>query len=117
MTTKQYSIADVLHCAADNHLIAGSRYNEGRYKERFSCSAIDEAIIALTGSLCSIDSSALRRRVMVGLKDMGCNTGSHRLFIKHGDKPLEYGNINPEVQGMRYMWLKWAALMAEEQGV
>ncbi len=117
MTTKQYTIAKVLHCAADKHLIAGSRYNEGRYKERFSCCAVDEAIMTLTGSLYSIDSAALRRRVMAGLKSMGCSTGSHTLFVKHGDKPLEYGNINPEVQGMRYMWLKWAALMAEEQGV
>ena len=117
MTTKQYSIADVLHYAADKHLIAGSRYNEGRCKERFSCCAVDEAIIALTGSLYSIDSRVLHHRVMTGLKAMGCNTGSHTLFVNHGDKPLEYGNINPEVQGMRYMWLKWAALMAEEQGV
>ena len=117
MTTKQYSIADVLHCAADNHLIAGSRYNEGRYKERFSCSAVEQAIFCLTGDLYSEDSMALRRRVMAGLTAMGCNTGSHTLFVKHGDKPLEYGNINPDVQGMRYMWLKLAALMAEEQGV
>jgi len=114
---KQYTIADVLHCAADKYLIAESRYNEGLRTERFSCGAVDEAIVYLTGALYSIDSMALRRRVMAGLRAMGCSTGSHKLFIKYGDKPLEYGNINHDVQGMRYMWLKWAALMAEEQGV
>lgn len=111
---KQYTIADVLHCAADNHLIAESRENEGRYKERFSCCAVEEAIICLTGALYSIDSLALYRRVMSGLNAMGCDAGSAGLFKKYGDNP-DY--INPEVQGMRYMWLKWAALMAEEQGV
>ena len=114
---KQPTIADVLHCAADKHLLAESRYIEGRHKERFSCCAVDEAILNLTGALYSIDSSELCRRVMNGLEAMGCSTGSHKLFINYGDEPLEYGIINPEVQGMRYMWLKWAALMAEEQGV
>lgn len=114
---KQPTIADVLHCAADNHLLAESRYSEGRHKERFSCCAVDEAILHLTGALYSIDSSRLRRRVMDGLKAMGCDTGSSKLFIKYGDKPMSCDYINPEVQGMRYMWLKWAALMAEEQGV
>lgn len=113
---KQPTIADVLHCAADKYLIAESRDIEGRQKGRFSCCAVDEAIIHLTGALFSIDSAGLRRRVMNGLKAMGCDTGSSTLFVKHGDKPYEYGNINPDVQGMRYMWLKWAALMAEEQG-
>lgn len=111
---KQYTIADVLHCAADNHLIAESRENEGRYKERFSCSAVEEAIFCLTGDLYGGDSMALLCRVMAGLTAMGCDTGSAGLFKKYGDNP---DHINPEVQGMRYMWLKWAALMAEEQGV
>jgi hypothetical protein len=45
---------------------------------------------------------------------MGCDTTSSTLFYKYVDNPFE---ISEEVQGMRYMWLKWAALMAEEQGV
>ena len=65
---KQPTIADVLHCAADKHLLAESRYIEGRHKERFSCCAIDEAILHLTGALYSIDSSGLRRRVMDGAR-------------------------------------------------
>lgn len=116
MKTKQYTVADVLHYAADKVLIAHSRYSEAR-AEKFSCCAVDEAIYQMTGRLYTDESNALRRRVIAGLKAMGCNTGSHTLFKKYGDKPNEYSYINSEVQGMRYMWLKWAALMAEEQGV
>jgi hypothetical protein len=59
----------------------------------------------------------LRDQVMKGLRNMGCDVESHTLFVKHGDKPDVYESITHDVQGMRYMWLKWAALMAEEQGI
>jgi hypothetical protein len=113
---KQHTVADVLHYAADKCLVAHSRYSEG-IKEKYSCCAIEEAIYQMSGRLYDDESNALRRRVIAGLKAMGCDTGSHTLFKKYGDKPNEYSYINSEVQGMRYMWLKWAALMAEEQGV
>jgi len=117
MKKKQPTVADVLHYAADNCLLSNSRYGEGGGKEKFSCCAVDEAIYKMTGFNYSGESGLLRRRVINGLKNMGCNTGSMTLFKKHGDVPGEYRNINHNVQGMRYMWLKWAALMAEEQGV
>ena len=113
---KQPTVADVLHFAADKCLVAHSRYGEDRV-ERFSCCAVDEAIYKMTGHLYTFESLEFHRRVMAGLKAMGCNTGSMNLFKKHGDVPSEWDNINHRVQGMRYMWLKWAALMAEEQGV
>ena len=114
---KQYTIADVLHCAADKCLAYDKRYTADGIKEKFSCCAVEGAIFCLTGDLYVRDSMALRRRVKDGLKAMGCAIGSSDLFKKYGDNPDEYDYINPEVQGMRYMWLKWAALMAEEQGV
>jgi hypothetical protein len=114
--TKQPTVADVLHFAADKCLVAHYRYHEGRYKEKFSCCAIDEALHEMFGVYFSYESSQLSRCISEGLKNMGCRTGSHTLFRKYGD-PTEYSEINHEVQGMRYMWLKWAALMAEEQGV
>jgi hypothetical protein len=116
MTKKQPTVADVLHLAADKCLVAHARYSEGVGKEKFSCCAIDEAIYNIHGAYYGYESSQLRRRVVEGLKNMGCSTGSHTLFRKYGD-PTDYGAVNHEVQGMRYMWLKWAALMAEEQGV
>ena len=117
MKKKQHTVADVLHYAADKCLIAHSRYGEGYGKEKFSCGAVEEAIYRLTGCYNIGESALLRRRVVTGLKAMGCNTGSSTLFRKHGDVPFDYQVINHKVQGMRYMWLKWAALMAEEQGV
>ena len=116
MKTKQHTVADVLHYAADKCLVAHSRYSEGS-KEKYSCCAINEAVYQMTGILYGDESNALRLRVIAGLKAMGCNTGSMTLFKKYGDKPNEYSYVNHKVQGMRYMWLKWAALMAEEQGV
>lgn len=114
--TKEPTIADVLHLAADKCLVAHSRYGEGS-KEKYSCCAIDEAIYKITGQLYGGESYKLHNRVMAGLRNMGCNTGSMTLFKKYGDNYSDFGAVNHEVQGMRYMWLKWAALMAEEQGV
>lgn len=112
---KQPTIADVLHCAADRCLVAHSRYGEyGR--EKFSCIAVSDAVFELTGE-CSKQTSELSMRIHNGLENMGCNTGRFNLFKKYGDKPHEFSEVNHKVQGMRYMWLKWAALMAEEQGV
>ena len=111
MKKKQYTVADVLHYAADKCLAYDKRYIDYSIKEKFSCCAVNEAIYQLTGYL---DADGLQSRVLDGLKAMGCDTGSETLFIKYGD---EYSNVNETVQGMRYMWLKWAALMAEEQGV
>jgi hypothetical protein len=117
MKKKQPTVADVLHLAADKCLVAHSRYSEGVGKERFSCCAIEEAIFRITGNVYGGESGELRRRVHAGLRNMGCNTGSMTLFKKYGDNINDFSAINHEVQGMRYMWLKWAALMAEEQGV
>lgn len=111
------TVADVLHYAADNCLLSHSRYGEGGSKEKFSCCAVDEAVYRITGQVYGGESCKLRRRVIDGLRNMGCETGSSTLFKKHGDSPDDHNIINHKVQGMRYMWLKWAALMAEEQGV
>lgn len=107
---KQPTIADVLHYAADKCLAYDKRYTADGIKDKFSCGAVEEAIFCHTGDL------AFRRRVKAGLTAMGCDTRSSGLFKEYGDNPDDYVYINPEVQGMRYMWLKWAALMAEEQG-
>lgn len=108
------TIADVLHYAADNCLAYNERYTTDGIKEKFSCCAIDEAVYQLTSHR---GANGFRNRVMDGLKAMGCDTGSHILFKEYGDMPHAYSIVDKTVQGMRYMWLKWAALMAEEQGV
>jgi|688.fasta_scaffold479295_1 hypothetical protein len=117
MIKKQYTIADVLHLAADKYLVAHSRYEADHIIERFSCCAIYSAIREINGNLYGEESTILRDQIVKGLRNMGCDVESHSLFEKYGDKPDVYGSIIHDVQGMRYMWLKWAALMAEEQGI
>jgi len=111
------TIADVLHLAADKYLVSFSRHEGPHRKEKFSCCAINQAIFSINGSLFSDESQTLRSHIMKGLASMGCDVGSVKLFVKHGDSLHDFNAVNSDVQGMRYMWLKWAALMAEEQGL
>lgn len=133
---KQVLISDILHDAADKFL----RYNKndlahrhrmvfnplmGEYHlqegqgeaERFSCCAV-EASVAWNFGLerWHDDTEKLSKKVKQGLRAMGCPTGSSTAFSKYGDSHYTEGEKH-QVQGMRYMWLKWAAKMAEEQGV
>lgn len=134
---KQVLISDILHDAADVFL----RYNIndtaprfrlmyisehfiGRYSlqesvaeaERFSCCAVDAAIAHKFGleRWCD-DVQKLSKKVKQGLRNMGCPTGSTTAFSKYGGD--DWRVKNTDVQGMRYFWLKWAAMIAEEQGV
>jgi hypothetical protein len=104
MIKKQHTVADALHLAADKYL-AANRQQRDRCRHLYSCGAVGHACADLDVNFGG---------VLVGLRNMGCDTTSSTLFYKYGDNPFE---ISEEVQGMRYMWLKWAALMAEEQGV
>jgi hypothetical protein len=91
------TIAEVLHRAADEHLWDGS----GLYPigSEYSCGAGYWA------------SGTGRRWTMVraGLRRMGLDVNSYTEFsdVPHG----------PERQAARYAWLKFAAMIAEEQGV
>lgn len=99
-------ISKVLHKAADKHLAHDydSFAHPSLDKERFSCTAI---------SLAVNNDYELEERVRIGLQNMGCPTDSVYAFTDMGyDDDLDI-----ETQGARYMWLKFAALMAEEQGV
>jgi hypothetical protein len=101
MTKKQPTIADALHLAADKYLAANlHQYDTDIDKSMFSCNAVYDACCELGVNFGG---------VLVGLKNMGCDVTS--------DDLLKQFTVIEQVQGMRYMWLKWAALMAEEQGV
>jgi hypothetical protein len=104
MTKKQHTVADALHYAAD-HVLAATKYEYRCVpnKHKYSCCAATDACIDLN----------IRWSVVIkGLENMGCPTSSLNAFNDQG-----YDKFSEEAQGMRYMWLKWAALMAEEQGV
>jgi hypothetical protein len=121
-----YKISDILHDAADNELA----HNQETYwcsnnttrkasLERFSCCAIDNAVINyiekkypdLHWSRRDRFSIEIFEEIKEGLRAMGLNTELTDAFGKEPD------DVCPEIQGQRYFWLKWAALMAEEQGV
>ncbi len=122
----KYKISDILHDAADNELA----HNQETYwlsstpshkasLERFSCCAIDTAVINylekkypdLHWSRRDRFSIEIFEEIKEGLRAMGLNTELTDAFGKEPD------DVCPEIQGQRYFWLKWAALMAEEQGV
>lgn len=104
-------ISTILHRAADHHL----KCTPGDYtRSRYSCCAIIDAIDYYGKGMDGYYLSSMRIRIYEGLKEMGCDVNSSHLFMKYGDNTP---GVNETVQGMRYMWLKWAALMAEEQGV
>lgn len=126
----KFTIADVLHLAADKYL--ADTYDATVYtnKEHYSCCAIHNAIHQLapkefldengfqrfyTGEA---DETPTGKRVFAGLKAMGLDPGSTRLF-KNLEKKNPGGRRDPtpESQGARYSWLKFAAMIAEEQGV
>ena len=103
------TIAEILHYAADNCL-AAERYeywSNGGRKEKYSCYAVEEAYFKLHGYE---DFDKDIARIQTGLKNMGCPISSINAL---GDA----GTFIEENQQARYAWLKFAAAMAEEQGV
>ena len=105
-TRSAATIAEALHLAADKYLAANyNQFATYPFMCNYSCGAVTYACYELGINLGG---------VFVGLKNMGCDITSSTLFDDYHDS---WGGTTEEVQGMRYMWLKWAALMAEEQGV
>jgi len=99
------TIAEILHEAADKHLAVDiyERYQDTT-KFRFSCDAVFWAC----------EDMKQFKRIQEGLENLGCPVKSSDAF-----KNLGYSDntVDSETQGARYIWLKFAALMAEEQGV
>lgn len=105
-------ISEILHLAADKHL-AVSKYSNRR---RYSCDAVRDAIHEVVDANCLSESerSHLLDRVFIGLEEMGVRKHSITQFYEFEDSK---NLITPESQGARYTWLKFAAMIAEEQGV
>lgn len=110
-TKKKPKISEVLHLAADKYLATNAHDHYHKNKARFSCGAVLDALSS-TRNFKDLRFSD----IVTGLRKMGCDTTSRVLFVKHGDAHPGQVGVSEDVQGMRYFWLKWAALMAEEQG-
>lgn len=109
---KKYTIAEILHLAADKHLAAkpSEYWSNGGNKEKFSCCAMHEAVISLNRTFTADEVEVVIDRITKGLKALGCPVDSTDAF--HDDF-----TFNAESQQARYAWLKFAATIAEEQGV
>ena len=97
---KDASIAEILHYAADYELWRGDYCESG---ESFSCGAIYDACLFNQVPYQVSDN------IFDGLSAMGLNPTSVTAFFE-----FEKG---VERQAARYTWLKFAAMIAEEQGV
>ena len=112
---KEYTIAEILHIAADKHLaVKESEYwARGGKKEKFSCCAVEEAVFRLYGYF-DLEiyerEDIIVKRIHKGLSNMGCPINSTSAFD-------DESTFIAENQQARYAWLKFAAIMAEEQGV
>lgn len=115
LQSQSVTIAEILHLAADKYLASNRDeywYFTGK-KEKYSCYAVSEAAMSLwiEDKIDSVeDRNELLRRVFKGLEAMGCPVNSSDAF--------DDGEVFiPENQHSRYAWLKFAAMIAEEQGV
>jgi hypothetical protein len=111
---KKYTIAEILHYAADKKLASKEEqcWGHGGTKEKFSCYAVEEAVCDLYNRYEPFDivRDDLIERIFKGLDAMGCPTGSIDAFN-------DCDSFNAENQQARYAWLKFAAMIAEEQNV
>ena len=109
---KEYTIAEILHYAADKKLAHKEHqyWARGGIKEKFSCCAVEEAVIELNRTFGYEEVDELTSRIRYGLKEMGCPVDSLDAFN-------DDDAFNAENQQARYAWLKFAAIIAEEQGV
>ena len=109
----KYTIAEILHYAADKKLASKEEqcWTRGGIKEKFSCCAVEEAVIDLSLKTFNYEEvDELVSRIRYGLKEMGCPVDSVTAFN-------DDGKFKAENQQARYAWLKFAAIIAEEQGV
>lgn len=111
MKKQEPTIAEILHYAADYCLIATQNEyfssNAARLqKMKYSCNAIDEAVCRLRAT------KATAVRIRTGLTNLGLDVKAGKAW----PEDLSENRFN-EIQQQRYAWLKFCALLAEEQGV
>lgn len=111
---KEYTIAEILHYAADKKLASKKEqcWNYGGSKEKFSCCAVNAAVWDLYNRYEPYDivRDNFIASIRKGMEEMGCPVKSLDAFDDEGE-------FNAENQQARYAWLKFAAIIAEEQGV
>jgi len=104
------TIAEVLHRSADEFLSLYSKSWLG-YDARnsYSCMAVSDCLSTLweEGVITRDEECQLETDIFIGLEAMGVDTNSVEQFAE-----FPYNMM----QDARYGWLKFAAMIAEEQG-
>lgn len=123
-------ISEVFHLAADKYLAPDEdtykkqraknytdpqfRAREAPYSEQYSCCAVYDAITELYPASYGKEEwnkrISFRDMINNGMQNMGLRAGSMHIY---DDYPGDFAAR----QGARYLWLKWCAMIAEEQGV
>lgn len=113
---KNVKISEILHLAADKYLFDGksdyiSRWdNKLGHVKQYSCDAVNRALDELVPFAQFWDT---RQCIHKGFKELGLDAESFVAFSEFA----EMDSPNEASQGARYAWLKFCAMLAEEQGV
>lgn len=99
-------MAKVLHLAADEYLATGDKYSDRSY---FSCDAVRSALLDFNMYETKEASDLFKTLTRMGVRTYSCSQFSE--FQTEDNYPTE------QSQGARYLWLKWAALMLEENAL
>ena len=120
MKPKQIKISKVLHLAADYYLTSNDKTRKwGPYQ--YSCTAIKEALHESLGFKKgkyhthnqAIEFNHHFLNIEKGLRNLGLEYPREIFAFRELE---DFYNPTEESQSARYIWLKWCALMAEEQG-
>lgn len=120
MKPKQIKISEVLHLAADHHLASKDKLGDwGPFQ--YSCVAIKQALHESLGfekgkkhtHSQGIEFNHHFLNIEKGLRNLGLEYPREIYAFKEFEDGFE---PTKKSQSARYIWLKWCALMAEEQG-
>lgn len=112
--SNKVKISEVLHLAADKYLASDYVEYIDTDKSRFSCCAVEgvlDDLLVEEGIINIKQYTNLWDTIHEGFENLGLDTGSLHAF-----EEFEKGEVTEESQGARYAWLKFCAMLAEEQG-
>lgn len=107
--SNKVKISEVLHLAADKYLASDYEEYIDTAKWRFSCCAVGSAIDNLVHDVTY--NNTLRDNIQSNFESLGLESYTITAF-----EEFEKGIVPEESQGARYLWLKFCAMLAEEQG-